>query len=52
MYVVRNGRTVQTPVTLGPANEAQTVVTSGLKPGDVVVNDRSVAIGAGMAVKR
>lgn len=52
VYVVRNGRTVQTPVTLGPANEAQTVVTSGLKPGDVVVNDRSVAIGAGMAVKR
>jgi len=50
VYVVRAGRTVQTPVTLGAANEAQTVVKSGLGPGDVVVNDRNAAIGAGVAV--
>jgi hypothetical protein len=50
VFVVRSGRTVQTPVTLGAANETQTVVKHGLAPGDVVVDDRNVAIGAGAAV--
>jgi len=50
VFVVRDGRTVQTPVTLGAANETQTVVTRGLSPGDVVVNDRNVGIGNGVAV--
>jgi multidrug efflux pump subunit AcrA (membrane-fusion protein) len=51
VFVVRDGRTVQTPVTLGPANETQTVVTRGLAPGDVIVDDRNIAIGPGIAVK-
>ncbi len=50
VFVVRNGRTVETPVVLGAANETQTVVKRGIAPGDVVVNDRNVAIGAGTAV--
>jgi len=50
VFLVRNGRTVRTPVTLGDANETQTIVKRGLEPGDVVVNDRNVAIGAGAAV--
>jgi HlyD family secretion protein len=50
VFVVRDGRTVQTPVTLGAANETQTVVRRGLAPGDVVVDDRNVAIGAGAGV--
>jgi RND family efflux transporter MFP subunit len=50
VFVVRNGRTVKTPVTLGASNESQTVVTRGLAPGDVVVNDRNVGIGDGVAV--
>ena len=50
VFVVRDGRTVQTPIALGAANETETIVTRGLAPGAVVVNDRNVAIGAGMAV--
>jgi RND family efflux transporter MFP subunit len=50
VFVVRDGRTVKSAVTLGAANETQTVVTRGLAPGDVVVNDRNVAIAAGVAV--
>ncbi len=50
VLVVRDGHAVQTPVKLGPANETQTSITRGLAPGDVVVNDRNVAISAGTAV--
>jgi RND family efflux transporter MFP subunit len=50
VFVVRDGRTVKTAVTLGAANETQTVVTHGLAVGDVVVNDRNIAIGAGVPV--
>jgi multidrug efflux pump subunit AcrA (membrane-fusion protein) len=52
VFVVRDGRTVKTAVTLGAANETQTVVTHGLAVGDVVVNDRNIAIGAGVPVTR
>ena len=44
VFVVRDGRTVKTPVTLGAANETQTVVTHGLAPNMVIVNDRNIAI--------
>jgi RND family efflux transporter MFP subunit len=50
VFVVRDGHAVKTPVTLGAANETQTVVTRGLAAGDVVVNDRNVAIAPGTAV--
>ena len=45
VYVVRDGRTVKTPISVGSANETQTVVTRGLSPGMVIVNDRNAGIG-------
>ncbi|GAC1416809.1 MAG: hypothetical protein NVSMB5_07110 [Candidatus Velthaea sp.] len=53
VFVVRktDKRTVKTPVTLATANESQTVVTTGITPGDVVVVDRNPSIVDAIAVK-
>lgn len=51
VFVVKGGKAVKTPVTLGPANETQVVVERGLARGALVVNDRSPAIADGIAVK-
>jgi multidrug efflux pump subunit AcrA (membrane-fusion protein) len=53
VYVVRpgDGRAVRTPVALGASNDTQTIVTSGLRPGDTVVVDRNPAIVDNIAVK-
>lgn len=50
VYVVNNGRATKTPVTLGAANETQTVVTTGIHAGDIVVNDRNPSVTDGTAV--
>lgn len=53
VYVIGKpgNRTKKAYVTLGATNESQAIVTSGLKPGDVVVSDRSPAIVENIAVK-
>jgi len=53
VFVLRpgDGRTIKTPVALGAANDTQTVVTRGIKPGDTVVVDRNPAIVDNVAVK-
>jgi HlyD family secretion protein len=53
VYIVRpgDGRTVKTPVALGPANDTQTVITRGVSAGDTVVVDRNPAIVENVAVK-
>lgn len=50
VYVVHDGRTVKTPISVGPSNETQTVVTRGLTPGMVIVNDRNAGITPNAAV--
>jgi RND family efflux transporter MFP subunit len=53
VFVVRpsDGHAVKTPVAIGPENDAQTIVTRGLRPGDTVVVDRNPAIVDNVAVK-
>lgn len=52
VYVVRpDGHAQKTPVQLGTASDAQTIVTRGLRPGDVVVVDRNPAIVENVVVK-
>ncbi len=51
VFVVRDGKVHATAVTLGDANDTQTVIVSGLNPGDVVVADKSATLSEGTAVK-
>ncbi|MFN2459260.1 MAG: efflux RND transporter periplasmic adaptor subunit [Candidatus Velthaea sp.] len=53
VYVVRGAdkRAVKTPVTLGAANESQSMVTKGVSVGDVVIVDRSPAVVDNVVVK-
>ncbi len=53
VYLLRgtDGHAVKTPVELGAANDTQTIVTRGLRPGDVVIVDRNPAIIDDVAVK-
>jgi RND family efflux transporter MFP subunit len=51
VFAVVNGKARKTAVTLGDANDVQTVIASGLAAGDVVVADKSAAIVDGAAVK-
>ncbi len=44
------GRTVKRAVRLGSTNDAQAVVASGVKPGDVVVAERNLGITEGISV--
>ena len=50
VYVVENGKTRTAPVTTGYASDRETVIESGLKPGDVVVTDGVDRLRDGMAV--
>ncbi len=50
VLVVKDGHAVKRSVTAGTANDAQTVVSRGLFPGDVVVAERNVALVEGVAV--
>jgi HlyD family secretion protein len=51
VLVVRDGKAVKRSVKLGPANDAQTIVKSGIKPGDVIVAERNTGIVDGVRVK-
>jgi HlyD family secretion protein len=49
--VVVNGRTVKRSLRLGATNDAQSIVLSGVKPGEAVVAERNVGIVEGISVK-
>jgi RND family efflux transporter MFP subunit len=51
VWVIVGGHLAKRPVTLGRANDSQTIVKSGLAPGDVVVIERNPAFAERMAVK-
>jgi RND family efflux transporter MFP subunit len=44
------GRATRRPVTLGTTNDAQSIVRSGVQPGDRLVADRNVALADGVMV--
>ncbi len=50
VLAVVNGRTEKRSVRLGTTSDTQAVVVSGVKPGDVIVAERSVGILPGIAV--
>jgi RND family efflux transporter MFP subunit len=50
VYVVRKGKLVKTYVRTGPKNDTQTVVKSGLLPGDSIVSARNLLLHDGQAV--
>lgn len=50
VYVVDGGKTRTAPVTTGYASDSDTVIESGLKPGEVVVTDGVDRLRDGMAV--
>jgi multidrug efflux pump subunit AcrA (membrane-fusion protein) len=50
VLLVVNNKTVKRSVTLGPANDAQAIVRSGLQPGDVVIGERNIGIVEGIRV--
>lgn len=41
VYVVREGKATRSKTTLGAQNDTQAIVTAGVGPGDVVVNDKN-----------
>ncbi|MGZ3541546.1 MAG: efflux RND transporter periplasmic adaptor subunit [Vulcanimicrobiaceae bacterium] len=50
VYVVRNGLARKTPVQTGSANDTQTIVTSGLRPGDVFIAESNPLLHDGSRV--
>jgi HlyD family secretion protein len=50
VLVVANGVAKKHPVTLGATNDAQSIVTHGVAPGDVVVVERNPGIVDGLRV--
>ncbi len=50
VLAVVKGRTVKRVVRLGTTSDTQAVVTSGLKPGDVIIAERNIGILPGIAV--
>jgi len=50
VYVVRKGKLVKTYVGTGPKNDTQTVVKSGLLPGDSIVSARNPLLHDGQSV--
>lgn len=50
VYAVRNGKAVKTPVTAGASNDTETVVKSGLAPGDAIVAEKNPLVHDGAAV--
>ncbi len=51
VWVVVGGHTSKRPVTLGQANDTQTIVKTGLHPGDAIVAEKNEALIDGLAVK-
>jgi RND family efflux transporter MFP subunit len=50
VYVARDGKATRSDVTLGPQNDTQAVVKSGVHDGDVVVADKNAAVLPGVRV--
>ncbi|GAC1652239.1 MAG: hypothetical protein NVS9B12_01420 [Vulcanimicrobiaceae bacterium] len=50
VYVVREGTAHKQPVRIGQKNDTQSIVSSGLHLGDVVVAEKPAAITDGTAV--
>jgi hypothetical protein len=50
VYVMRSGKAVKTPVKTGAANGIETVIRSGLTPGEVVIADKNPLVQAGTRV--
>jgi len=51
VLAIRNGTTVRRAVTLSASNDAQAVIATGVRPGDVVVAERNAGIVAGIHVQ-
>lgn len=51
VYVLAAGKAKKTPVKTGLANDSQTIVQSGIKPGDVVIVENNPLVTDGAAVK-
>lgn len=50
VYIVRAGKLQKTYVTTGPKNDTQTIVKSGVVPGDSIVSARNPVLHDGQAV--
>jgi RND family efflux transporter MFP subunit len=50
VYVVRNGKAVKTTVKTGPSNDTETVVKSGLAPGEVIIAEKNALVHDDSAV--
>lgn len=50
VLIVKDGRTVKRPVTLGPTNDTQAVVVGGVAPSETVVAERNVGIVEGIRI--
>jgi HlyD family secretion protein len=51
VFVVRDGKARKAKVSTGAANDAKTIVTRGLSPGDRVVADKNAVVNDGVAVR-
>ena len=51
VYVVRKGLAAKTYVTTSQTNDTQTLITSGLAAGDLLIDDKNTALIAGSPVK-
>lgn len=50
VFVVRKGKAVKTPIKTGASNDTETVVRSGLAPGEVIVAEKNPLVHDGSAV--
>jgi multidrug efflux pump subunit AcrA (membrane-fusion protein) len=50
VLIVKDGLTVKRPVALGPANDAQAVVTGGVRERETVIAERNVGIVEGIRI--
>jgi RND family efflux transporter MFP subunit len=50
VYVIQKGTAHKQPVRTGLSNDAQTVISGGLRPGDVIVAEKPVTIADGASV--
>ena len=50
VYIIADGKAKKMPIKTGIANDAQTIVSSGVKPGDVIVTENNPLVTEGAAV--
>ncbi|MGR4065331.1 MAG: efflux RND transporter periplasmic adaptor subunit [Vulcanimicrobiaceae bacterium] len=51
VYVIAGGAAHKRQISIGKQSDTQTIVLSGLKPGDVVADDKTVVLTDGMAAR-